>query len=46
MNFFLNIDEEDLYPPFHEELTKLFKEKVGHYSPSITFLTLNQKKQV
>ena len=45
MNFFLNIDEEDLYPPFHEELTKLFKEKVGHYSPSIIFLTLNQKNQ-
>ena len=43
-NFF-NFDEEDLFPPFRAELTKLFKEKVGHYSPSITFLTLNQKKK-
>ena len=43
--FNFNFDEEDLYPPFRVELTKLFKEKVGHYSPSITFLTLNQKKK-
>ena len=42
---FFNFDEEDLYPPFKIELTKLFKEKVGRYSPSITFLTLNQKKK-
>ena len=43
-NFF-NFDEEDLFPPFRAELTKLFKEKVGRYSPSITFLTLNQKNK-
>ena len=42
---FFNFDEEDLYPPFKIELTKLFTEKVGRYSPSITFLTLNQKKK-
>ena len=44
-NFF-DFDEEDLFPPFRVELTKLFTEKVGRYSPSITFLTLNQKKKV
>ena len=43
-NFF-NFDEEDLDPQFQIELTKLFKEKVGRYSPSITFLTLNQKNK-
>ena len=43
-NFF-NFDEEDLFPPFRAELTKLFKEKVGRYSPSITCLTLNQKNK-
>ena len=43
-NFF-NFDEEDLFPPFRAELSKLFKEKVGSYSPSITFLTLNQKNK-
>ena len=43
-NFF-NFDEEDLDPQFHIELTKLFKEKVGNYFPSITFLTLNQKNK-
>ena len=42
---FFKFDEEDLYPPFKVELTKLFTEKVGRYSPSITFLTLNQKKK-
>lgn len=42
---FFNFDEEDLYPPFKIELTKLFTEKVGRYSPSITFLTLKQKKE-
>lgn len=42
---FLTFDEEDLYPPFKIELTKLFTEKVGRYYPSITFLTLNQKKK-
>lgn len=42
---FFKFDEEDLYPPFRIELTKLFTEKVGRYSPSITFLTLNQKKK-
>ena len=42
---FFKFDEEDLYPPFKIELTKLFTEKVGRYSPSITFLTLNQKKK-
>lgn len=42
---FFNFDEEDLYPPFKIELTKLFTEKVGRYSPSITFLTINQKKK-
>ena len=42
---FFNFDEEDLYPPSKIELTKLFTEKVGRYSPSITFLTLNQKKK-
>ena len=45
MNFFLNFDEEDLFPPFRTELTKLLEEKVGRYSPSITFLTLNQKNK-
>ena len=45
MNNFFNFDEEDLFPPFRAELTKLFKEKVGRYSPSITFLTLNQKNK-
>lgn len=43
---FLKFHEDDLYPPFHAELTKLFTEKVGRYSPSITFLTLNQKKSL
>ena len=43
-NFF-NFDEEDLFPPFRAELTKLFTEKVGRYFPSITFLTLNQKNK-
>ena len=42
---FFNFDEEDLFPPFRAELTKLFKEKVGRYSPSITFLTLNQENK-
>ena len=42
---FLKFDEEDLYPPFKIRLTKLFTKKVGQYSPSITFLTLNQKKK-
>ena len=42
---FFKFDEEDLYPPFKIELTKLFTEKVGRYSPSITFLTLNQKRK-
>ena len=42
---FLKFHEDDLYPPFHAELTKLFTEKVGRYSPSITFLTLNPKKK-
>ena len=42
---FFNFDEEDLYPPFKIELTKLFTEKVDRYYPSITFLTLNQKKK-
>ena len=42
---FFNFDEEDLYPPFKEELTKLFTKKVDRYFPSITFLTLNQKKK-
>ena len=45
MDKFFNFDEEDLFPPFRAELTKLFKEKVGSYSPSITFLTLNQKNK-
>ena len=42
---FLKFDEEDLYPPFKIRLTKLFTKKVAQYSPSITFLTLNQKKK-
>ena len=42
---FFNFDEDDLYPPFKIELTKLFTEKVGRYSPTITFLTINQKKK-
>ena len=42
---YFNFDEEDLYPPFKIRLTKLFTEKVAQYSPSITFLTLNQKKK-
>ena len=42
---FFNFDEEDLYPPFKIRLTKLFTKKVAQYSPSITFLTLNQKKK-
>lgn len=43
---FFNFDEDDLYPPFKIELTKLFTEKVGRYSPTITFLTINQKKSL
>ena len=42
---FLKFDEEDLYTPFKIRLTKLFTKKVAQYSPSITFLTLNQKKK-
>ena len=42
---FLKFHEDDLYPPFKIRLTKLFTKKVGQYSPSITFLTLNQKKK-
>lgn len=42
---FFNFNEEDLYPPFQIELTKLFTEKVDRYYPSITFLTLKQKKK-
>ena len=45
MYHFFDFDEEDLHPPFRVELTKLFTKKVGRYSPSITFLTLNQKKK-
>ena len=43
---FLTFDEEDIYPPFKIRLTKLFTKKVAQYSPSITFLTLNQKKSL
>ena len=42
---FLNIHNNELHPVFKMELTKLFTEKVDRYSPSITFLTLNQKKK-
>ena len=43
---FLNIHNNELHPVFKMELTKLFTEKVDRYSPSITFLTLNQKKSL
>lgn len=42
---FLNIHNNELHPVFKLELTKLFTEKVDRYSPSITFLTLNQKRK-
>ena len=42
---FLNIHSNELYPVFKMELTKLFTEKVDRYEPTITFLTLNQKRK-
>ena len=38
----LNI--EKLTPSQAEELKKLFKDKIGKYTPSITFITYNQKR--
>ena len=42
---FLKIHNDELYPVFKMELTKLFTEKVDRYEPTITFLTLNQKRK-
>ena len=42
---FLNIHNNELHPVFKMELTKLFTEKVDRYEPTITFLTLNQKRK-
>ena len=42
---FLKIHSDELYPVFKMELTKLFTEKVDRYEPTITFLTLNQKRK-
>ena len=42
---FLNFHNNELYPVFKMELTKLFTEKVDRYEPTITFLTLNQKRK-
>ena len=42
---FLNIHGNELYPVFKMELTKLFTKKVDRYEPTLTFLTLNQKRK-
>lgn len=44
--FLKNFNEDDLYEPFHKELTNLFTKKVDRYYPSLTFLTINQKKSL
>ena len=41
---FLNFHNNELYPVFKMELTKLFTEKVDRYEPTITFLTQSKKK--
>ena len=43
--FLKNFNEDDLYEPFHKELTNLFTKKVDRYYPSLTFLTIKQKKK-
>lgn len=45
IKFLRNFNEDDLYEPFYEELTNLLTKKVDRYYPSLTFLTINQKKK-